>query len=104
LRGDLQGGLSRLLGSARAVSSRVFWLWPEHVDTLMLWQAVQTQWRMVSEIGATGLDYQGVRACPGFRGLPRARREQVFADLCVIERATLREWSEQREERRRAGG
>jgi hypothetical protein len=45
-----------------------------------------------------------VRASPAFRALPRARREQVFADLCVIERATLREWSEQREERRRAGG
>jgi hypothetical protein len=74
------------------------------VDALTLWQGVQTQWRMVSEIGATGLEYEGVRASPAFRALPRARREQVFADLCVIERATLREWSEQREERRRAGG
>lgn len=104
MRGDLQGGLARLLGSAPPASGKDFWLWPEHVDALVLWQAVQTQWRMVAEIGATGLDYTGVRASPAFRAIQRDTRERVFGDLCVIEGAALREWGQQREERRRAGG
>jgi len=59
---------------------------------------------MVAEIGATGLDYTGVRASPAFRAIQRDKRERVFGDLCVIEGAALREWGQQREERRRAGG
>ena len=77
------------------------------MDALTLWQGVQTQWRMVSEIGATGLDYTGVRASPAFRAfraLPREQRESVFADLCAVEAAALRAWGEMRDERRRAGG
>ncbi len=74
------------------------------MDALTLWQGVQTQWRMVSEIGATGLEYEGVRASPAFRALPREQRESVFADLCAVEAAALRAWGEMRDERRRAGG
>lgn len=74
------------------------------MDALTLWQGVQTQWRMVSEIGATGLEYEGVRASPAFRAIQRDKRERVFGDLCVIEGAALREWGEMRDERRRAGG
>lgn len=103
-RNDLRGGLARFLGSANAATAPEFHLWPEHVDALVLWQAVQSQWRMVAEVGVTGLDYSGVRACPAFRALPRMRRESIFEDLCTVERAALREWSEMREERRRSGG
>jgi len=65
-------------------------LWSEHVAALDLFNAAGTQWR-VGHSGPTGLDYAGVRASPAFRGLPRATREQTFADLCVIERGWLAE-------------
>lgn len=74
------------------------------MDALLLWQGVHTQWRMAPEIGATGLDYQGVRASPAFRALPRDHRESVFADLCTVETAALREWGAMRDERQRAAG
>jgi hypothetical protein len=72
-----------------------FHLWAEHVDALNLWFGVQTQWRHGFN-GPTGLDYAGVRAAPGFRALPRVRREPVFGELCIMERATLGEWALQR--------
>jgi hypothetical protein len=55
---------------------------------------VQTQWRHGFN-GPTGLDYAGVRASPAWRKL--RKREQAFADVCVMERAWLAEAREQRE-------
>lgn len=77
-----------------------FWLWPEHEPALLLWAAVQTQWR-TGMAGATGLDYAGVRASPAFVALQRRQRERVFADVCTMERAALTEWQEQRQRARR---
>lgn len=65
-----------------------FLLWAEHEAALDLYYAVDTQWR-IGVAGPTGLDYAGVRAAPAFRRLG-ARREQVFSDLCHIERGWLR--------------
>lgn len=74
-----------------------YYLWPEHVPALQLWSAVQTQWR-VGMAGATGLDYAGVRASPAFARLrPPRRAERIFAELCLMERATLDEWAQRRE-------
>lgn len=65
-----------------------FRLWPEHLPAFALWCAVQTQWR-TSMAGPTGLDWQGVRAHPAARALPRAQREPVLADLACMEVAWL---------------
>lgn len=99
---DLDAALAAFgleLHGAAAARDEVFHLWPEHVPALGLWGAVQTQWRQGFG-GPTGLDYAGVRASPAFCSLPRRRRERVFGELCIMERATLAEWAEQR---RRAG-
>lgn len=66
----------------------VFHLWPEHVEAVVLWSRVQSQWRH-GMAGPTGLDYAGVRASPAFRRLPRKDRERVFEDVCVMESAAL---------------
>jgi hypothetical protein len=78
-----------------AESADVLELWPEHVPAVELWFAVQTQWRHGFS-GPTGLDYAGVRASPRFRALPHAMREGVFADVCTMERATLRFWRQRK--------
>lgn len=83
---------------ADAAGPQLYHLWPEHVPVLELWSAVQTQWR-VGMAGATGLDYAGVRASPAFQRLrPRRRAERIFAELCLMERATLEEWAQRREQ------
>jgi len=70
-----------------------FYLWPECLDALTLFNSVQTQWR-IGPMGPVGLDYLGVRASPAFRRLPRARREDVFEEVCVMEAAYLAELAE----------
>lgn len=83
-------GLARLAQVRRAhpVELPEFHLRPECLPVLGLWGEVQTQWRSGFS-GPTGLDYAGVRASPAFRRLPRDEREDLFADLCVMERAWL---------------
>jgi hypothetical protein len=73
----------------------VFHLWPEHEAALLLWLAVQSQWRHGWN-GPTGLDYAGIRAAPAFHRLARVTREAVFADVCVMERGALGAWAEDR--------
>lgn len=84
-----------LEGEHRVRADPAFWLWPEHVAVLNLWFAAQTQWRH-GMAGPTGLDYAGVRAAPAFRRIPRADRERVLDDVCVMERAWLPEFHAQR--------
>lgn len=84
--------------AAAPADVQVFRLWPEHEAALNLYYAVRTQWR-VGVSGPTGLDYAGVRAAPAFRRLG-PRREQVFEDLCAIERGWLEEHARQLQQAR----
>jgi len=72
-----------------AQPAATFELWPEHLPALRLFRAVETQFRWC-ESQPTGLDYTGVRAAPAFRRLPRDTREDVFEDVCTMERAWIR--------------
>lgn len=83
-------------GAELAPRRPVFWLWPEHQAALDLFLACGTQWR-VGMGGATGLDYAGVHALMQLRHHIRPRqRRSLFAELQVMERATLAEWARQR--------
>ena len=64
------------------------YLWPCNVAIWDIWCDLQTQWRH-GMAGPTGLDYAGVRASPAFRSIPRADREAILADVCVMERSWL---------------
>lgn len=86
-----QGGAwAKRAEQQRRASRQEFHLLPECVPALNLWLAVQTQWREGFS-GPTGLDYSGVRASPHFRRLPPKEREDVFEDVCTMERAWLTE-------------
>lgn len=75
---------------------RVFHLWPEHQEVLVLFLACRTQWR-TGFAGAIGLDYAGVESLNRMRRLvPRERLPDVVAELQVIESETLAEWNRQR--------
>ncbi len=78
---------------------QVFHLWPEHVAALDAWLAVQTQWREGFN-GATGLDYGGVEAWARISGLRGDARRERFAELQLMERATLRAWAQARQQRK----
>jgi hypothetical protein len=66
-----------------------FWLWPEHVAPMQLFEGCKTQFRYSATGLPTGLDYAGVRASPAFMAIPPDEREAAFADASVIERAWI---------------
>ena len=69
--------------------------WPENIDSLNLFVAVQTQWR-VGTSGATGLDYPAVFATLDrlHRDKTDARRDELFADVQIMEAAALKKMAE----------
>ncbi len=72
------------------------YLWPECVEEWAHWQHLQTQWR-VGMAGATGLDYQGVRAYFDEVGIePGEARRELFACIQACEFACLEVWADQR--------
>ena len=70
-----------------------FTVWPENWPVIRLFTAVQTQWRTSGMGGATGLDYPAVFATMDrlLRGETQERKDALFADLQVMERAALEE-------------
>jgi hypothetical protein len=68
----------------------VFDYWPEHEPAILLFAAVQTQWR-VGFGGPTGFDYTAVFATMErmFRAESEEVRDEIFASLQVMERAAL---------------
>jgi hypothetical protein len=71
------------------------YLWPENIPSWDLFQAVSTQW-VVGMGGAVGLNYQGVEVVMRKRRIKRADECKLFADIQVMERATLNAWSERK--------
>jgi len=69
------------------------YLWPEHVESWNLYQAVSTQW-VHGLNGPVGLNYQSVEGVMRMWHLkPRKQRELLY-NLQVMERAALRAWRE----------
>lgn len=60
---------------------------------MQLFASVGTQWR-VGAGGATGLDYTAVLAVIRSLRLPRARADELFADVRIMERAALEKMRE----------
>lgn len=80
----------------------MFHLWPEHEQSLGVFAACRTQWRMGFD-GPTGLDYAGVEALIRMRRLvPRPRVPEVLAELQILEDETLAEWRRQRQAKERS--
>lgn len=69
--------------------------WPENIDSLNLFIALQTQWR-IGMSGATGLDYPAVFATLDrlHRDKTDARRDELFADMQIMEAAALKKMAE----------
>lgn len=100
-----QDDLLALAGIRRAGPSRAqqrwdaaqpFYLWPEHLDALLLWHEVGTQW-LQGPAGLTGLSYPGVQAeLQQRRWGPARRRERLWGQLKTMERAALKAWDDKR--------
>jgi len=75
-----------------------FAVWPENWPVIRLFTAVQTQWRMSGMGGPTGLDYPAVFATMDrlLRNETQERKDALFADLQVVERAALEEMAKKR--------
>lgn len=74
----------------QAGAERTVYCWPEHRAVLQLYLDVQTQWR------EGGLDYAGVEAHLRVTGIRGAERRERWAELQVMEHATLQAWIRRR--------
>lgn len=68
-------------------------IWPENLHAVQAFSAVSTQWRYSGMGGPSGLDYPAVFATVDrlFRALTVEARDDVFADMQIMERAALSE-------------
>jgi hypothetical protein len=63
-------------------------IWPENTRAVEVFVALSTQWR-TGFSGATGLDYSVLPVVFDLHGLGKAKRQAVFPDLQIMERAAL---------------
>lgn len=78
-----------------AAEPEPLYLWPENVLSWNLFLAVSTQW-LVGSGGATGLNYPGVEVVMRNWRIKRHDEQKQFSEIQVMERATLRAWSERK--------
>ena len=65
-------------------------IWPEQEEVYTLFRALDTQWDYSFD-GRTGFKYQVLPELWRRLRIPPERRDQVFIDLQVMERAALEE-------------
>lgn len=65
-------------------------VWPENRQSVLLFNAMRTQWRAAMG-GYTGLDYGVLPEVWRRLKVPPADRDSMFADLQVLEDAALEE-------------
>lgn len=70
------------------------YLWPVNVPSWNLFRGVSTQWVVSPGGGVIGMNYPGVEVVMRKWGIKRKDELRFFCDLQVMERATLRAWSE----------
>ena len=71
------------------------YLWPCNVRTFVIWQRLQTQWRVGGMGDRTGLDYDAViRYLHHVERLKPKAHGEVFRGLQVMEWAALEVWAE----------
>ena len=63
-------------------------VWPCNRESVYVFTQLDTQWR-ISMAGATGLDYAALPEVWRRARVPQVRRDAVFADLRLMERAAL---------------
>lgn len=71
------------------------YLWPENVPSWDLFLAVETQW-VLDQGQPVGLNYLGVEVVMRKRRIKRADECKFFADIQVMERASLKAWRERK--------
>ncbi|WP_268750512.1 DUF1799 domain-containing protein [Paracidovorax avenae] len=76
------------------------WVWPENADAFFLFRDLATQWR-VAMGGPTGLDHNVLLLRLDRMRLADDDRDQLDADVRVMELAALEQMNEEREKRER---
>lgn len=71
------------------------YLWPCNQESWRLFQRLQSQWT-VGVAGATGLNYAGIESALRLMGIKGSKRSELFADIQVMEEATLEGWEKRR--------
>lgn len=84
---------------------RAFFLLPDCLDSWVLWNRLQTQWRTAGVDGdRTGLDYAGVRAfmlAHGYGSGKRRSERRALGDIQVMEGEVMTVWAQQKQKKSR---
>lgn len=83
---------------AQAPAPELAYLWPCNLLAWSVWQQVQTEWRS-SGMGATWLDYGGVRAYLDEMGYSGQERKDIFAGIRAADSAMREVWVQQAKDR-----
>lgn len=83
-----------------------FPVWPEHEQTVEVFAALETQWRVVAGLSGaaiTGIDYSVITGFfLGTLGVKKRRRKAVVAAIRIMERAALDVFNDRAKETRHA--
>lgn len=83
----------RMIAGRAAESPQHFELWPEHAHAWAVYLGAYSQWRVVpgwQQAMWLGLDYGGVEIVMRRYGVPEDERDEVFAQVQVLEDEELR--------------
>jgi len=82
---------------------QAFCLFPDCVDSWVLWTRVQTQWRTAGVDGnRIGLDYAGVRSfmlAHGYGSGKRRSERRALGDIQVMEATAMNVWASQQKQK-----
>lgn len=84
-----------LVAEMPATELKEIYLWPCNQESWRVFQRLQSQW-MVGVGGATGLNYSGIESALRLMGIKGRKRSELFADIQVMEEATLEGWETRR--------
>ncbi len=83
------------VGDSGADAPAFFEVWEENWETLEVFQALDTQWRITGGLAGSrvqGIDYMAIPATLALMGVKKRNRKRVFKGLRIMERGALDTW------------
>ena len=80
------------VGAAGETAPAIFEVWQENWETVEVFQALDTQWRIVGGLAGSrvrGIDYVAIPATLALLGVKKRDRKRVFKGLRIMERGVL---------------
>lgn len=85
--------LYKFIGESKPVQQEQdFEIWQENWQTFIFFEALSTQWKIISGMGGAqviGLDYPAIETMMRIKNIPRKTQAPLFLQLQIMEREAL---------------